>query len=164
MNSWKIILATVVIFGAGVLTGGLLVDHIDHSRPQAFHHPPGDFNNGENHNPRPPDFSMSHFAQRMNQQFVQRLDAVLQLTPEQHEKIMKILAEGQERNRQIWTNVAPKMFAVMQDVNRKIRAELTPDQQKRFEELIKQFAPRHPPGTNAPPFSPPTNLPPPPDQ
>ena len=27
MNSWKIILATMVIFGTGVLTGGLLVGH-----------------------------------------------------------------------------------------------------------------------------------------
>ena len=28
MNSWKIILATVIIFGAGVVVGGLLVQHI----------------------------------------------------------------------------------------------------------------------------------------
>ena len=34
MNSWKVILATVVIFGAGVMTGGLLVNYVDHS-----HHP-----------------------------------------------------------------------------------------------------------------------------
>ncbi len=29
MNSWKVILATVVIFGAGVLTGGLLVNYVE---------------------------------------------------------------------------------------------------------------------------------------
>ena len=39
MNSWKVILAAVVIFGAGVLTGGLLVDYVDHSPLQNVHLP-----------------------------------------------------------------------------------------------------------------------------
>ncbi|MCX6890120.1 MAG: hypothetical protein NTX51_01140 [Verrucomicrobia bacterium] len=30
MNTWRVILATMVIFGAGVLTGGLLVRHSEH--------------------------------------------------------------------------------------------------------------------------------------
>lgn len=169
MNSWKVILATVVIFGAGVVTGGLLVNYVDHSRPRNFHRPPSD--SGERPQPenagrdqqRPPDFSMSRFADRMSKQFVQQLNDTLQLTPEQRDKIAKILADGQEQNREIWTNVAPRMFAVMQDVNRKIRAELTPAQQKDFEELLKKFMPRRPPsGTNRPVFFPSTNLPPPP--
>jgi hypothetical protein len=40
VNSWKIILATVVIYGAGVMTGGLLVSYVyyvDHSHPKNFH-------------------------------------------------------------------------------------------------------------------------------
>jgi len=28
VNNWKVILATIVIFGAGVVTGGLLVSHV----------------------------------------------------------------------------------------------------------------------------------------
>ena len=165
MNSWKVILATVVIFGAGVLTGGLLVNYIDRSHPRNFHRPPAEFgvHSQENHDrdqPRPPDLSMPRLAERMNKQFVQQLNDALQLTPEQHDKVAKILAEGQERNREIWTNVAPKMFAVMQEVNRQIRIELTPEQQKQFEVLIKRYAPRHPPpGTNAPPDLPPSNAP-----
>jgi Spy/CpxP family protein refolding chaperone len=168
VNSWKVILATVVIFGAGVLTGGLLVNYVDHSHPRNFHRPPSDL--GERPQPEnaghdqqhPPDFSTSRFAERMNKQFVQQLNDTLQLTPEQREKIAKILTDGQEQNRKIWTSVAPKMFAVMQDVNRKIRAELTPAQQKDFEELLKKYMPHHPPpGTNEPSFLPPTNLPPP---
>ena len=39
MNSWKIILATVVIFGAGVLTGGLLVNCV-HCKPPGNVEPP----------------------------------------------------------------------------------------------------------------------------
>ena len=34
MNSWKVILAAVVIFGAGVLTGGLLVNYVEPSHPR----------------------------------------------------------------------------------------------------------------------------------
>ena len=31
MNFWKVILATIVIYGAGVMSGGLLVKQVDHS-------------------------------------------------------------------------------------------------------------------------------------
>jgi hypothetical protein len=30
VNNWKVILATIVIFGTGVITGGLLVHHVQH--------------------------------------------------------------------------------------------------------------------------------------
>jgi len=161
VNSWKVILATVVIFGAGVMTGGLLVNYVDHShhgnqhRPQtdADEHPP------ENHDqPRPQDVPPPRLAERMGKQFVQQLNDTLQLTPEQRMKIEKIIAAGQEQNREIWTNVAPKMRAVMQEVNQQIRAELTPDQLKPFEELLKHPPRRQPQNTNAPPVAP-TNTP-----
>jgi Spy/CpxP family protein refolding chaperone len=144
VNYWKVILATVVIFGAGVFTGGLLVNYVDHPhhgnphRPQAgaADHPP-------TNNPAPPvlpEIPMPRIADRMGKQFVQQLNDTLQLTPEQREKIEKIIAAGQEQNREIWTNVAPKMRAVMQEVNQQIRAELTPEQLKPFEELLKQHS------------------------
>jgi hypothetical protein len=159
VNSWKVILATVVIFGAGVVTGGLLVNYVDrshHGNPHraqtnADAHPP------ENHDPlRPQDLPPPRLAERIGKQFVQQLNDTLQLSPEQHDKIVKIVAAGQEQNREIWTNAAPKMRAVMQEVNRQIRAELNPGQQKQFEELIKKYAPRRPPsGMNESPVLPP---------
>jgi hypothetical protein len=147
-----------VIFGAGVFTGGLLVNCIDHPHSKNPHrplanaetHPP------ENHDqPRPQDIPPPRLAERMGKQFVQQLNDTLRLAPEQRAKIEKIIADGQEQNRQIWTNVAPKMRAVMQEVNQQIRAELTPEQLKPFEELLKH-PPRRALGTNAPP----ANLPP----
>ncbi|HEU6447955.1 MAG TPA: hypothetical protein VFV23_05920 [Verrucomicrobiae bacterium] len=144
MNSWKIILATVVIFAAGVLTGGFLVNDIDHQhRP---HRPPENSRPPEPHPlPEPP------LVTRMNKQFMQQLDEKLKLSPEQREKIAKIIAEGQERNHELWTNVAPKIRSVMMDVNRQIREQLSPEQRKDFEELLKQFhAPHRPQGTNGP--------------
>lgn len=145
MNSWKVILATVVIFGAGVLTGGLLVAHIERSRPHPPHHPPENAQHAEtppfnrtNNMPRP------RSPESLSKQFLQQLDDELQLTPEQHDKIAKILSSGQEQMRQ-----------VMQDNRRKVRAELTEEQQKKFEEMTKRM-PRRNPNTNAPPF---TNFP-----
>lgn len=127
MNSWKVILATVVIFGAGVLTGGLLVNHVvRENRPLPA--------------PRSPE--------TWRRDFVGHLDKALKLTPEQHAAISKIVAEGQDRNREIWRQE-------MEQVHQRIRAELTPEQQKKFEAMTKQFAPHGPP-QDRPPAGPPS--------
>jgi hypothetical protein len=168
VNSWKVILAAVVIFGAGVLTGGLLVD-VDHSLLQNVRlpfvgtrlHP----QTGGHDQLRPEEFPRPRSPEMLKKEFIERFDNALKLTPAQHDAIQKIIAEGQEQNRQIWTNsgVAPKMRRVMEEVQQQIRTQLTPDQQKQFETLVKQIAPRRPPRDKAPPPGPPqsTNLPPP---
>jgi len=158
VNSWKVILATVVIFGAGVLTGGFLVNCVQHS----WHdHRPANFMQHaqmeDRERDQPPHLPEPPLAERVGKQFLQQLDNKLQLTPDQHEKIEKIIADGQERNHEIWTNAAPKMRKVMQEVNQEIRAELKPEQQEKFEKLVRRYAPHH--GTNAPPFFPRTNAP-----
>ena len=149
MNSWKIILATVVIFGAGVITGGLLVNHVKDKPPGDAEPPVPGANirpSADNHgSARPPEVPLPRLAERLSKEFVHRLNDALRLTPEQRDAIAKIVAEGQERNHVIWTNVAPQMRKVMQDVNQQIRAELTPEQVKQFEELMKQ----HPAATPA---------------
>ena len=156
MNYWKVILATVVIFGAGVFTGGLLVNCIDHSHSKNLHRQQAnlDARSQDNHDhvqQRPPEVPLPRIAANMGKQFVQQLNDKLQLTPEQREKIEKLITAGQERNHEIWTNVAPKMRAVIQEVNQQIRAELTPEQIVQFEELLKH-PPRHQSSdTNAPP-------------
>ena len=142
MNSWKIILAALVIFGAGVIAGGLLVHHVTNRPPGYFDplsagpnaRPPAD-NHGPTH---PPEVPLPRLAERLSTNFVHQLDKSLHLTPEQRNAIAKIVADGQERNHELWTNVAPQMRKVMQDVNQQIRAELTPEQVKQFEVLMKQ--------------------------
>lgn len=143
----------MVIFGAGVFTGGLLVDYVSHShqktarRPQAnvVARPPTN-----NAAPlRPLEILRPPLAEKMGKQFVQQLNDTLLLTPEQRGKIEKIIAYGQDRNRELWTNIAPKMRAVIEEVNQQIRSELTPEQLAQFEELLKRPA-RRPQNTNAP--------------
>jgi len=154
VNNWKVILATVVIFGAGVVTGGLLVNHIFHSRSKPQRHPQDNVAVRASTNSLPAqnqaEVPMPRMAKEMGKQFVQKLNEKLKLTPEQLVKIEKIVLAGQDRNHEIWTNVAPKIHAVMQDVNQQIRAELTPEQLVSFEELLKH-PPRKPPGTNSVP-------------
>ena len=175
MNSWKIILAIVVIFGAGALTGGLLVNYAelphpkDVQRPSDEGNPQPQANNRDYDQPRPQDLPKPRPPEMLGKQFVQQLDKSLHLTQEQRAAIAKIVADGQERNREIWTNVAPQMHKMLQDVRQQIREQLTPEQTKQFEEMIKRFRPsghrprplpNSPPPTNEPPMMEPTNPPP----
>ncbi len=147
MNTWKVIFATLVIFVAGVVTGGLLVSYSD--RAQQKHHrfwlreltsrwpdpkqpaaiPREAFS--------PPKLS-SALPQGLRLDFLQNLNREIQLTDEQRSRIEKIITEGQERNKQLWNRVLPEMRREMQEAKERIRAVLTPEQVKRFEELMKQ--------------------------
>jgi Spy/CpxP family protein refolding chaperone len=164
MNSWKIIPAVMIIFGAGVLTGGLLVNYVDQGHrengrfpfwratPRAQMSDPTQASPGELNRPRTPEM--------WRKDFLGHLDEKLKLTPEQHADISRIIAEGQEQNREIWTNIAPRMHQEMELVQQRIREELTPEQQKQFEVLTKQFAPHRPSHGQDQPGSPPaTNNP-----
>jgi Spy/CpxP family protein refolding chaperone len=157
VNSWKIILAVLVIFGAGVMAGSLVVTRhpLQSSERQ---NPPPDGREHPSHMelPRPPLLEKT-----LNKKFLQQLNDKLQLTPEQKEKIQTIISEGQEKNHSIWTNVAPQFRSVILEAHHRIRDQLTPEQQKEFEELLKQVRPPRKQGpTNAPPHGMPmTNSP-----
>ena len=137
MNFWKVILATIVIYGAGVMSGGLLVNHIDQPRFRPQHRPemPAITVNSNlplnvlgsmgPRSPRPPDF--------MNKQFLQQLDEALHLKPDQHEAIQKIIDEGQNLMRKTTT-----------DTRLEIRDVLTQAQRDKFDDLVKRPPLRRP--------------------
>jgi Spy/CpxP family protein refolding chaperone len=171
VNYWKVILATVVIFGTGVLTGGLLVDVVQRDLFAALHHSSqaGNFGNrpaianpnATNRNSgssdaravavgstRPSDF-LNH---RLG--LVQKMDSALKLTPAQHDAIDRLITEGQTQ-----------INKVMENTFQSVRDALTPEQRKKYEEMLKQFHQQaHPvasPNTNAlpPPAHPPEIVP-----
>jgi hypothetical protein len=146
VNSWKVILATMVIFGTGVITGGLLVK--DTTPPEVRH--PNRL--GARTNQQPANIAL---PQMMRMEFLFRVNDELQLTAKQHERVEKIIREGQEKSRKIWEGVAPEMRKELQAINDRIRAELTEEQRARFNQLIKN-GPRQPPGNpkNNPPMLP----------
>ncbi len=145
MNNWKVIptivITTVLIFGAGVFTGGILVDYVKqgrphpatgHAKPPAQASPPAPTNN-------PNAFATRQPPQVLSKDFLQRLDAELHLTKDQHESVQKIIGDGQN-----------EMRKVIQDSRLEIREVLTAEQRDQFDELMKR--PFHKPifYTNAP--------------
>ena len=157
MNNWKVIFATVIIFGAGVITGGLLVNYVHLSEHRGGTHktagqtPPGT-NMTVQATGTYPATTTIRLSEVLNKSFLSKLDTALALTPEQHKCIDKIIAAGQE-----------PMRKVMVDVSHNIREELTPDQRKKYDDVLKPFrpnGPHHPtPATNQPSMTVPTNTP-----
>ncbi len=126
----------MVIFGAGVVTGGLLVRHT--SLPS--------------HPPRQPASrtmpAMSPSGLRM--EVLRRVERELDLTPEQRTEVDRIISGSQERTKKLMEPISPQLHAELQATKEAVRAVLTPEQRVRFDELLKQQQrPRdqkHPPG------------------
>lgn len=119
MNPWKFILATVLIYGTGVVTGALVTTLVE--RPHKAVKPPQQLT----------------YNQIQRAEFLVRLHKQLELTPEQHERIGHILRESNQRTKPYWDPVAAKMKDEIRVVTEKIRAELTPEQIPRFDAEIK---------------------------
>ncbi|EEF58974.1 hypothetical protein [Pedosphaera parvula] len=139
MKIWKVILATLVIFGAGVVTGGLLVNHVVRIKDQK--------------KIKPLSVQAVTPWQQHNRELLHRMDRELNLTPEQHDRLEKIIIDGQERTKALWKPIAPQMNKESQRVRSELRDELTPEQRKKFDELVKphpkkQDDKQHHPGTN----------------
>jgi Spy/CpxP family protein refolding chaperone len=122
----------MVIFGTGVVTGGLLVRHASPAAPSrsvpAAQRPPQNFSPGG-----------------MRIELLRRMERDLDLTPQQRAQVDKLLKESQERTRKIMEPVAPQMVAELQQAREQFRAVLTPGQQARFDQLLKQQHPKNRP-------------------
>jgi uncharacterized membrane protein len=156
VNNWKVIptivLTTVLIFGAGVFAGGMLVDYVKQNHKASVNRrqnppplatnppaaslpassPPATNSPSQPKPARPPEI--------LSKEFLQRLDTELHLTKEEHESVQKIINDGQN-----------EMRKVLQDARLEIREVLAPGQREQFDELLKR--PFHKPifATNAPP-------------
>ncbi len=141
MSPWKVILATMIIFGCGVVTGGLVVKvrtaHLRTVKIEPRHSEP---RNAVNTPGAPP-------WQLQRKEFLDKMDRALDLTAEQRQRIDKVMHDSLDRTRPLWQEIAPQMRDEMRRVREGIRNELTPEQQKKFNDLLK---PRQK-GTNAPP-------------
>jgi hypothetical protein len=161
VNEWKVIIATVVIFGTGVISGGLLVNYVDVSHIKVAQSAPAqlDVTNAlpqisTNSPSKPANAARPRLPEILSKQFVDRLEKDLQLTLGQRADIEKIIADGQDDMRKAVQNVR-------QDARQKIREKLTEPQKKQFDDLFKQYRPNKKTvnSTNAPPVMPPTNSP-----
>lgn len=147
MSPWKVILATMIIFGCGVVTGGLVVKvrtaHLRTVRVDQSGHPVKDRNVSAT-NPGVPPWQLQR------KEFLDKMDRQLDLTPEQRQKIEKVMHDSLDRTRPLWNQISPQMRDEMKRVREEIRQQLTPEQQKKFNELLKPRPSRKLDGTNAP--------------
>ena len=115
----------MLIFGTGVVTGGLLVSKSDRGRT-----------------PRPGPAAITRQTPNspggMRLDLLRRMERELDLSVEQRELVDKIIKESQERTRKIMEPVAPQMRDELQLTRDRFRAVLTPEQRQRFDELSKQ--------------------------
>jgi Spy/CpxP family protein refolding chaperone len=143
VNTWKAIFAALVIFGAGFVTGNVL-NRMTESAKAPVPVPPRAA-------PRTSQHPLS-LEQLRRVELMGRVQKDLDLTPEQHARIEKIIGDSQERIRDLWDQVAPDIHDEYDDVQKKVCSELTPDQKKRFDELMKAQQHSHKSAaTNAPP-------------
>ena len=126
MNPWKVILATLTIFIAGLVSGLVIVQQLA-VKPLA-HRPPVQVAANE------PSLQPGW----LRAEFVHRLEDELELTPEQRRKIMNIVHESQERTRLLYSLIGDDVREEMRQTQDAIRKELSRDQAPKFEEMLKQ--------------------------
>jgi Spy/CpxP family protein refolding chaperone len=126
VNTWKVILATILIFGSGVITGGLLFRRSGHLETPS-------------HGRLPVAAGLQPAnAGGFRLEFLRRAQKELALTGEQRERVEKIFSQSQERTKQLMEPVAPRLREELERAKLEFREVLTPAQQARFDELLKQ--------------------------
>ena len=117
MKIIEVILVTLVIFTAGVVTG-VAVGELRIKEEQ-----------------RPP--ATSPIASANRRAYLERLDRQLSLSSEQKQAIERILQARQARMRELWAPISPQIHEEFRQTRTEIVAQLTPAQQKIFEEKFK---------------------------
>jgi len=125
--NWTAILAAILIFVVGTVTGGLAVRLYDlHTRPRPSADPgarPG-------------------WTQRM--ELLRRLDNQLALQPDQRRQIEQALRESQERLLHIWDRFNPEARAELVQSGERIKTILTPSQREKYDRLSRARSSRRP--------------------
>jgi hypothetical protein len=117
VSTWKVILATLVIFSAGLWTGAFGLKLLG---PQT-------------RTPR-----QLIVPQRFRTEMLARMTDELELSDEQRKRIDAVLEESQERNREIMALVGPELRDEFRRAIRQIREQLNAEQRARFDELLNQ--------------------------
>lgn len=139
MNTWKVILATMVIFAAGVVTGGLLSLQLQHSGSETRQRVSA------------PRSSQTNSPGRQRLEFLRRAQRELNLNADQRERVDKVLKESQERTRKLMEPVSPMLKQELERTKIEFREVLNPKQQKKFDELLKKQTHARDPRRPAPP-------------
>lgn len=149
VNTWRIVAAALVIFAAGVLTGGAgagLATRFSRERKYA---------------PliaRPLTNAMPRLTNNVFRapggarlELIHRLTRDLDLSEEQKTKLEPVFTNGQARLNALWDPVAPKAKAVYDEIRKEINSILTPEQKQRVDAALRRRSAPRVVSTNAVP-------------
>jgi hypothetical protein len=118
VSSWKIILATLVIFGAGVVTG-VFVEKANRAR-----------NGGE--------VTLNIGPSLVQERFLERMRKELALTDDQFNCLEVVFRESRERMAVWWLWIEPELEREMAHVREEIRGQLNSEQRDKFAKLLRE--------------------------
>jgi len=142
VKAWKIVVAAIVIFTCGVITGGLLGYTIagqasyrirNQARMLRLLPSPMDFARAQ---PPQPD---QQLLEQRRIEFLRAAQRQLKLTEEQKARIGKIIREAQEKSRAIMRDVLPELRREWDCAYQSILSELTPEQRTKFMRLVRRW-------------------------
>lgn len=134
MNAWKVILAALVIYVAGIVTGNF-ASGLSQATPE-------DSQGQQSGRPRPPKMH----------DLVRRMESRLHLESEQTEKVREIVEASQERMRTLMDDMRPKFETESQSMRLEIEALLSDEQMAKFDEVFERsgIRPSRGPGGRGP--------------
>lgn len=117
----------MVIFGAGVVTGGLLVGKTS---------PPAMIRQAMPQAQRAPTFAVPNVG-GVRIEFLRKMQRELDLTPQQRTEVDRILTQSHERTRRLMEPITPQLREEVQRARERFRAVLTEGQKDRFDAMLK---------------------------
>jgi Spy/CpxP family protein refolding chaperone len=115
MKNWKAIAGVCLVFILGGIAGGLGTSIVIHKRIQHI---------------------LQGGPKAMDEIIARRLTGKLDLTPGQQARIKSLLDESRGELAGVRREMQPEMERIFLDYKVKIRDVLTPDQQKKFDEIV----------------------------
>jgi Spy/CpxP family protein refolding chaperone len=116
MSTWKSALAVLLIFALGTVFGVVLATRMAPRKPG-------------------PDLPARELLGLRNREALERS---LSLSPGQKQAIDRIIGDTRNDLTRARQEMRPRVRQIMLNARARIRAELTPEQQRRFDELIKE--------------------------
>ena len=126
VNAWKPILAAVVIFAAGVVTGGFVVDFGEPKPPRAF----------------PRERGPGSRTEGQLNWLMKRIQLDLKLTDKQAATVESAFKASREEMKLTFEELRPRMRASTEKLKEKLRGDLTEEQLEKFEKYLGPRASR----------------------
>ena len=128
VNAWKPILAAVVIFAAGVVTGNFMEDRGESKPPRAF---------PREHGPRNAEHRPGSRMEGQLNWLMKRIQRDLKLTDKQAATVESAFKASREEMNLAFKELRPRMHASTEKLKEKLRGDLTEEQLAKFEKYLR---------------------------